>query len=202
MNFIEVFDNALSSEDCKYIIDFMNIEGVLSPGMVSHNGGLNVNENHKLSHEITMDARGDVPINLQDWNSYDYYDSINSIICSALLEKTNHYVRIHSQLGSLGHWGFHERYNLQKYYPEEGYFSLHCENSDPITSKRVLAWMFYLNTVKDGGTYFDNYDLTMEAVEGRLVIWPAYWTHFHRGIVSKTETKYIATGWFHFIDSA
>ena len=26
MNFIEVFDNALSSEDCKYIIDFMNTD--------------------------------------------------------------------------------------------------------------------------------------------------------------------------------
>ena len=61
--------------------------------------------------------------------------------------------------------------------------------------------MFYLNTVKDGGTYFENYDLSLEAVEGRLVIWPAYWTHFHRGIVSKTETKYIATGWFSFVDS-
>ena len=78
---------------------------------------------------------------------------------------------------------------------------MHCENADPITSNRILAWMFYLNTVKDGGTYFENYDLSMEAVEGRLVIWPAYWTHFHKGIVSKTETKYIATGWMSVIDS-
>ena len=68
--------------------------------------------------------------------------------------------------------------------------------------KRVLAWMFYLNTVTDdGGTYFDNYDLTLNAVEGRCVIWPAYWTHMHRGIVSKTESKYIVTGWFSFIDN-
>ena len=38
----------------------------------------------------------------------------------------------------------------------------------------------------------------MDAGEGRLVIWPAYWTHFHRGIISETETKYIATGWYTF----
>ena len=64
-----------------------------------------------------------------------------------------------------------------------------------------MAWMFYLNTVTDGGnTYFENYDLMMNAVEGRLLIWPAYWTHFHKGIVSHTETKYIATGWFNFIE--
>jgi hypothetical protein len=60
------------------------------------------------------------------------------------------------------------------------------------------VWMIYLNDVTKGGTYFDNYDLTFDAVEGRLLIWPAFWTHFHRGIVSKTETKYIATGWFSY----
>ena len=59
--------------------------------------------------------------------------------------------------------------------------------------------MFYLNTVTDGGgTYWDNYNLLINAVKGRLVIWPAYFTHFHKGIVSKTETKYIATGWFQY----
>ena len=199
MNFIEVFNNALSTEDCKYIIDFMNTDGVLAPGMVSTlNGECKVKEHHKLSHEITMDLRGDVPKNLQSWSNYDVYDNINLTIGTSLLDKTNHYVRMNPQLGSLAKWGVVERYNLQKYYPEEGYFSLHCENSDTMTSNRILAWMFYLNTVKDGGTYFENYDLTMDAVEGRLVIWPAYWTHFHRGIVSKTETKYITTGWFQY----
>ena len=53
------------------------------------------------------------------------------------------------------------------------------------------------NTVKDkGGTFFSNYSRTVDAVEGRCVIWPADWTHFHKGIPSPTETKYIATGWF------
>ena len=36
-----------------------------------------------------------------------------------------------------------------------------------VTSKN-FAWMLYLNTVTDGGgTYFDNYDRTMNAVQGR-----------------------------------
>ena len=61
----------------------------------------------------------------------------------------------------------------------------------------MLVWMIYLNTVTDdGGTYFESYDKTINAVKGRCVIWPAFWTHFHNGIVSKTQTKYIATGWF------
>ena len=60
-----------------------------------------------------------------------------------------------------------------------------------------MVWMIYLNTVtKDGGTYFSNYDKTINAVQGRLVIWPAYWTHTHRGVISTEQIKYIATGWF------
>ena len=202
MNFIEVFDNALSSEDCKNIIDFMNIEGILAPGAVSDSSkSIVVDEKYKRSQEITMDLRGDVPEHIQNWNSYDLYDDINIVIGKSLFEGTNHYVRMNPQLNTIGKWQVVERYNLQKYNPGDGYYALHCESSNKLTCQRILAWMFYLNTVPDGGTYFENYDLTMEAKEGRLVIWPAYWTHFHQGIVSKTETKYIATGWFHFIDS-
>jgi hypothetical protein len=61
--------------------------------------------------------------------------------------------------------------------------------------------MYYLNTVKEGGgTYFSNFDLTINAVEGRLVLWPPYWTHMHKGVVSKTFEKYIATGWFSLVE--
>ena len=64
---------------------------------------------------------------------------------------------------------------------------------------RMLVWMIYLNTVTDaGGTYFSNHKKTTDAVEGRVVIWPAFWTHFHKGIPSLTQVKYIATGWYNF----
>ena len=95
-------------------------------------------------------------------------------------------------------WVIRDNYNLQKYSPGGGYHILHCENYNTGNHRtNILAWMYYLNTVREGGgTYFSNYDLTVNAEEGRLVIWPAYWTHFHKGIVSKTYDKYIGTGWF------
>ena len=58
--------------------------------------------------------------------------------------------------------------------------------------------MIYLNDVPDGGTQFIDQEKTLKAVEGRVVIWPAYWTHTHRSQVSHTQTKYIATGWYIF----
>jgi len=30
---------------------------------------------------------------------------------------------------------------------------------------------------------------------GTNVIFPAYWTHAHRGVIAPNETKYIITGW-------
>ena len=52
-------------------------------------------------------------------------------------------------------------------------------------------------SIIDASRYIELYDqeFDCEAREGRLVMWPAYFTHMHRGIVSKTSTKYIVTGW-------
>jgi hypothetical protein len=181
-NFIETFDNALTENECNYIINYMNTDDRLTPGTIQSG----VNKKVKDSFDVFMNLNNDDDL------------EVNEIIFKAFCNCLEPYVKKHTQLNRLAPWKIFPLYNLQKYNPQQGYHSLHCENSNPsiASSHRVMAWMFYLNTVTDGGgTYFDNYDLTMDAIQGRGVIWPAYWTHMHRGIVSKTETKYIATGW-------
>jgi hypothetical protein len=60
--------------------------------------------------------------------------------------------------------------------------------------------MTYLNDVHDaGGTEFFHQKLTVLPRKGLTLIWPADWTHTHRGIVSPTEEKYVITGWFDFV---
>jgi hypothetical protein len=59
--------------------------------------------------------------------------------------------------------------------------------------------MTYLNDVHDGGeTEFLHQKVIVPARKGLTLIWPADWTHVHRGIVSPTEEKYIIGGWFNF----
>ena len=59
--------------------------------------------------------------------------------------------------------------------------------------------MTYLNDVNDGGeTEFIHQGMQIHPEKGKTLIWPADWTHTHRGIPSPTETKYIVTGWFNF----
>ena len=184
-NFIEGYVNALTSEECAKIISYMNEDGRLSPGrVIEPNTGKDIIfKEYKDSLDVRMDLREE--------------NEINKIILPSLTKCISLYTKKHPQMNHIDYWEVDHIYNLQKYNPGQCFASSHCENTSIETSYRVLAWMYYLNTVKDGGgTQFDNYEIAVEAIEGRCLIWPAYWTHFHHGIVSKTETKYIATGWF------
>jgi len=88
-------------------------------------------------------------------------------------------------------------FNIQRYLPEEGFKTYHCERAVLKSTPRVLVWMVYLNTVTHKGETEFLYQHHFESPEqGKLVIWPADWTYTHRGIPSPTQTKYILTGWF------
>lgn len=91
-----------------------------------------------------------------------------------------------------------ESINIQKYNPGGGFKKLHCERSGIKVASRFLAFMTYLNTAKNGGTYFKYQNYKTDAITGDTYIWPAEWTHMHVGIVT-SETKYIITGWLNFI---
>ena len=60
--------------------------------------------------------------------------------------------------------------------------------------------MTYLNDVPDGGTEFLYQQLTIKARKGKTVIWPANYTHPHRGQISHKHEKYIMTGWLGYVD--
>ena len=60
--------------------------------------------------------------------------------------------------------------------------------------------MTYLNDVTDDGeTEFYYQKIKVKPQKGLTLIWPADWTHTHRGNTSKTQDKYIITGWYSFI---
>ena len=58
--------------------------------------------------------------------------------------------------------------------------------------------MTYLNDVPKGGTEFFYQKITSPAKKGLTLIWPAEFTHLHKGQIAKQE-KYIITGWYNYI---
>ena len=93
-----------------------------------------------------------------------------------------------------------EPFNFQKYDPGHHYSVWHCENNGkPSFEKRVLAFTTYLNTVENGGeTDFPYQYMKVTPKKGKTLVWPAYFTHTHRGLPAPDETKYIVTGWVKF----
>lgn len=89
---------------------------------------------------------------------------------------------------------------VQKTVPGGGYHVWHCENSTFSHCTRCLAWIIYLNDVEDGGeTEFLYQHLRVKPTTGTVLIWPAAFSHVHRGNPPLKETKYIITGWYHFL---
>jgi hypothetical protein len=87
-------------------------------------------------------------------------------------------------------------FNIQKY-EEGGHFSkIHSERTSILNLHRLFAFMTYLNDDFEGGkTYFSHYDITITPKTGLTLIWPAEWTHAHRGGEVERGSKYIITGW-------
>ena len=81
----------------------------------------------------------------------------------------------------------------------ESYSAWHCEAGDLENSDRAFVYMLYLNDNFEGGTTDFMYQKHQEIPkQGKLVIWPAGYTHTHRGGMLLSGEKYIATGWgFH-----
>ncbi len=87
-------------------------------------------------------------------------------------------------------------FNIQRYQSGEHFQQLHSERTSIATLHRVLVWMTYLNDVEDGGsTHFSHYDLDIQPQKGLTLIWPAEWTHAHKGNILNSGSKYIITGW-------
>ena len=91
------------------------------------------------------------------------------------------------------------RFNIGKYQPGQHFQKIHCERTSLNTLHRLFAFMTYLNDVDEGGsTYFTHYGLDIKPKKGLTLLWPAEWTHAHKGNVLKSGLKYIITGWLTF----
>jgi hypothetical protein len=90
-----------------------------------------------------------------------------------------------------------EAVKIQRTYPSQGFHIWHCERNMIDFGSRVLAWSIYLNDVEEGGeTEFIYQSKRFSPKAGTMLIWPAGFTHTHRGNPPLKGVKYIATGWY------
>ena len=108
------------------------------------------------------------------------------------------YEKEFSEMKSYNAYSLNKNFNIQHYVPGGGFKVWHSENGSLATSTRVLVFMTYLNNVPNGGTMFKYQKLISPAKKGLTLLWPPDFSHTHKGEISKTHEKYIATGWLNF----
>mgnify|MGYP001184074080 CR=1 FL=1 len=88
---------------------------------------------------------------------------------------------------------------IQKTIPGEGYHEWHVESAKIENRNRLMAFTLYLNDVEEGGeTEFLYQKCRFKPKRNTLLIWPANYTHAHRGNPPLSNDKYILTGWIEY----
>ena len=190
-NFIQCISGTLSQQECDAVIDFFEsnkerqFAGTTGPKM-------HQDPKKKIDTELCLDLRELVE------------DKKLEPVAKALYNACEEYCQTYPFLGKIHGWTVDSSFKIQRYNPNEAYFTEHCENDgsvDGTMERRLIALMVYLNTVTDRGqTHFPTQNISFSPKVGDILMWPAYWTHPHHGIASPTQTKYIITGWYNFND--
>jgi hypothetical protein len=220
-DFIEIYDSALSGEQCEHILARFNASDKVARGQT----GQGVDTSKKDSYDITI-------------SRFPEWEDVNRLMMDVVLQHLHQYMEKYAFLlmGALSPTVTHpgtgqpvvlapENFaqcgkpylgelirrlyrcgsiNVQKYVQASGgYHHWHSEiypqNASCDSLHRVLLFQFYLNDVADGGeTEFFYQQRKIAAKQGRLIIAPAGFTHSHKGCVAQSGDKYIATSWVLF----
>ena len=185
----------LAPHECERIIDYFNHDDRRHRGMVI--GG----EDGDIIEAVKQST--DLYIHFGDMWCHEYDNKYNNIILPAVKYAINQWVEEHRFLTTMPSFTSYESYNIQHYKDGEGYFSLHCECQPDASSERFIyrmgAWMIYLNDA-ESGTEFPYQEMILQPKQGVCTVWPAYWTHPHKGVTPNRGDKYIATGWVSFLN--
>ncbi len=90
-------------------------------------------------------------------------------------------------------------YAIQRTNPGE-FYHWHIDGGSHEFSQRQLVAVWYLNDVPGPGgeTEFKFQQVKIRPEQGKLVLFPPFWTHEHRGVTLEAGIKYIATTWVIF----
>lgn len=157
-------------------------------------------QSHKEEYGMPGEAGGKLDKNWKDSTDVYFYNESRDKTIKKFFKTLSMCVTDYTERYKMQNKVFTVQSNKLQHYPPGGGFKIDHYERSAKEPDRQLVYMLYLNTVKDqGGTEFLYQNTITSAIKGHMVIWPAEFTHRHRGVVSPTEEKYIATGWFNIV---
>jgi hypothetical protein len=196
-NFIRTYNNAFTDEYCDSVIKL--------------HGDVSRSEEELKVHDHSDNSfRRDVGVFLDSPNDSDTKAMLKrkqkatKVFGETIISKVDEYLK------DLGIWKdtqlVPDAFKVQKYEASRGggYYAFHSEQSGLVAGeenirymRRYLTYTLYLNDVPkgEGETEFLFQGYRYQPKKGDLVLFPAFFTHTHRGNPVYTTDKYIATGW-------
>ena len=191
-NFIGVYSDVYPEGYCQHLItqfDAMETNGVGANRVKSENAAGHV----KKDYQIGLNLKGH---NTENFNG----ERVTDVFFNGLQQCYEKYIENFSVLkeGPIRA----SVMKMQRTDPGGGYHIWHNEQNGGDQANRVLTYMLYLNTLEPeqaGETEFLYQQERYRPVENTMILWPAAYTHAHRGnTVFGNSSKYIVTGWFYY----
>lgn len=189
--FIGVFENAITDQHCEELIDAFKTS--------KERGQTRMRQEYddslitgKDDESMTLAEPSPELSKITFQNQAGFLEYMNDEIVEA-------YVKQHPILAENPRCVFEGK--VQRTLPGQGYHIWHCEQNGTKTHDRdrFLAWSVFLNDVEEGGeTEFLHQHLRFKPKAGTALVFPAYFTHLHRGNPPLSGEKYIATGWVEY----
>jgi hypothetical protein len=151
-------------------------------------------KHHKDDHQIFLNIKNHGALAFQEKNAVDvFFDGLQ--ICY------NDYTSKYSVLKDNGNIRG-TTMKMQRTGSGGGYHVWHGEQGNKEHANRVLVYMLYLNALSENGNGETEFLYQQERIkpeENLMLLWPAAYTHAHRGNpVYGDNFKYIVTGWFYY----
>ena len=180
-DFISVYDNSFTSDVCEEYIDL--IEHYISNGVITKEDRAYHNTDH-----FSLNFNNDVSYNILSG------DNLSMEFLPKIKEYVSEYLKKFSILGQEKLLIYDTK--AKKIPIGGGFHNWHYENTGLQVSARKLVIQLYLNTIEEGGeTEFLYINKRIKAEQGRLIIFPAAFTHTHRGNPPIGQDKYIVSTW-------
>ena len=176
---IRRYKGAFSSDDCKKLVNY--IDGFEKNKLLAHDT--------RALHEVDNKA-------LNVTHSYDMtaYSFVAEQTMPKFKKCLDEYLNTFSILNTCKFLVYSLK--VKKIPAGGGFHVWHFENGGVVYSHRAFVIQLYLNDDFDGGETEFLYQNRRElAREGDVIIFPAGYTHTHRGNPPIGNTKYIVTSW-------
>jgi hypothetical protein len=189
--FIGVFENAITDRHCEELIDAFKTSKEMGQTRMRQEYDDSLITG-KDDESMTLAEPNSELSKITFQNQAGFLEYMNDEIVEA-------YVKHHPILAENPRCVFEGK--VQRTLPGQGYHIWHCEQNGTKTHDRdrFLAWSVFLNDVEEGGeTEFLHQHLRFKPKAGTALVFPAYFTHLHRGNPPLSGEKYIATGWVEY----